>query len=543
MASVQDFANGANILQQVDVSQIFKSLAMGIAEAQAELDDNSISQLQRLSETELAGKSLLELGFVPAFYSFTYADISASINLRMAEKTSFELGAEASFDFASNSTAAEDFSDLSKESQFQSEKGEFKSNRKFSMKSSSTKKIKVNNQDYQLNQSEGCIKKFESLHDSLLQDEHIERVNMQYSKAYTTVFENKSDYSIVAITDLTTGNVMPSPHTCLGANFAAVFSAITITPKHGFSGSQIFGLSTSPLEFEFFFDFDKKVIDFNYDETYTGINNKDLAFESFATILKNDPSLHVTIEGYTDSRGDVAYNKNLSTDRCNAMKTWLVSKGANPVQFTISAKDETLAIANGPDEVKNPLFRKVRIVLPPNRHYIIFSPVIVGLVTAGPNYFYSVPLATSSTFVVVNGNASGFQAGNSMATYQSLNAGSSNSLFHSETRNSLLYLLDKETEVTYMAYSSDSEEIKIVAEEGSQSEIKVYSNENNKERIKSLATKNGSNKTFAASASIDFRMSRQFEMSMEGSASMSARLVAVPPPDEFKTHIATIFNP
>src|ERR1044072_6975368 len=106
--AVEDFANGANILQQVDVSQIFKSLAMGIAEAQQELDDNSISQLQRLSETELAGKSLLELGFVPAFYAFTYADISASIHLRMAEKTSFEQGVQASFDYSSGATSSGD---------------------------------------------------------------------------------------------------------------------------------------------------------------------------------------------------------------------------------------------------------------------------------------------------------------------------------------------------------------------------------------------------------------------------------------------------
>ena len=43
--------------------------------------------------------------------------------------------------------------------------------------------------------------------------------------------------------------------------------------------------------------------------------------------------------------------------------------------------------------------------------------------------------------------------------------------------------------------------------------------------------------TRAFSASVDFRMTRAFDMSVEGSASMSARLRAVPPPIEFKEHI------
>ena len=86
MSYTEDITNGASILQQVDVTDIITSLALGIAAAQEKLDDNSIKQLTKLSETEVGDKSLLELGFTPAFYSFDYADVSASISLRMALK-------------------------------------------------------------------------------------------------------------------------------------------------------------------------------------------------------------------------------------------------------------------------------------------------------------------------------------------------------------------------------------------------------------------------------------------------------------------------
>lgn len=552
MAGVQDFVNGANILQQVDVSEIFKSLAMGIADAQQALDDNSISQLQRLSETELAGKSLLELGFVPAFYSFTYADVSASINLKMAEKTSFELGAEASFDYSSGSGSSSDFSDLSKESQFQSEQGEYKSNRAFSIKSSSKKKIKVNNQYYQFDQNEKIVSRIEKLHSELLLDEQIDRVNIQYSQAYTTVFENKSNYSILVITDITAGNdvdVSTNTVTILGQSFSTIFdnSYFTVS-RFGFFGYQVYVNASATLyDLDFFFDTGKWALDFSYDLALKGISQREFILEGLATVLKNDPSLSITISGYTDTVGSDTSNQNLSNDRCESMRKWLVAKGANITQIDINPLGEKPALIENGNDVNDPNFRKVRITLSANRYYIIFSTEVGGTSpefdSGMANYFINVGSAASPTFVIINGNASGFIAtGATIGSFESANATATDSLFQSETREAIHYFLNKQTEVTYMAYSADSETIEIAAEEGSESEIKVYKNENSKERIKNLASKNNSNKTFAASASIDFRMSRQFEMSIEGSASMSARLVAVPPPDEFKLHIATVFN-
>lgn len=533
--AVEDFTNGANILQQVDVSQVFKSLAMGIAEAQKELDDNSISDLQRLSEIELAGKSLLELGFVPAFYSFTHADISASIHLRMAEKTNFELGVAASFDYASSNASESDFSNISKEHQFYTEKGEFKSNRKFSMKSSSTNHVKVNNQYYKLDQSVGCVSKIEKLHDQLLQDEKIERVNIQRSNAYTSVYKTRTDFTVLKLTNFTTS--VTGGSVTVGTDFATTFNS-TSSPRFGFSGDKLYLPSTGAVPLQLFFDFDKDIVDFAYDQTVSpSVANKDLIFEALATILRMDPSLEITIDGYTDGSGPDNYNQNLSERRCNEVMKWLQRKGAGLTQLKLKGHGESEA----PTETADAQYRKVKITLPAGRSYIFFTSALSSpspTTTSSANHFI---LAAAASFVVTNGSETGFSNSSAYTSLADYLAGNS-SLFHSEQREDVLYLLNKNTEITFMTYSADSENIEIVAEEGSESEIKVYSSENTQERIKNLATKNNSNKTFAASASIDIRVSRQFEISMEGSASMSAHMIVVPAPDKFTAHIATAFN-
>lgn len=539
--AVQDFANGANILQQVDVSQIFKSLAMGIAEAQQELDDNSISQLERLSETELAGKSLLELGFVPAFYSFTYADISASIHLRMAEKTSLELGFAASFDYSSSSGAESDFSNLSKEHQFFSEKEEFRSNRKFSMKSSSTSRIKVNNQYYALDQNEGSVSMIEKMHNELLEQEAIERVNIQRNEAYTTVYKAEQNFTGLAITSFAAVTAdFGAISVPISTDFDTTFPSSPPPGMFGFSGSKVWGLAPGAIDLEFYFDFDKRIMDFDYDQTVSTYDKR-AVFNALGAILRTDPSLVIKIEGYTDGSGPNNYNDHLSIDRCNALLNWLVAKGADLTQLQPHGNGETLAGSN-----QNPAaqFRKVTVILPPGRSYIYYpvynpSPTFSPPGPAGASFL----LAAAASFIVTNESAEQFDSGESTYTLLSDYESGNSTHFYSETREDILHLLHKDTELTFMAYSEESENIEIVAEEGSEEEIRVYNNENETERIQSLATKNRSNRTFAASASVDFRFSRQFEMSVEGSASMSAHMVAVPPPEAFTLHIATAYNP
>ncbi|MBX3645834.1 MAG: OmpA family protein [Rubrivivax sp.] len=65
------------------------------------------------------------------------------------------------------------------------------------------------------------------------------------------------------------------------------------------------------------FDFDSAVIK----PEYAGI------LDGAVQALEGNPSVHVVIEGHTDSRGAEAYNQKLSERRANAVKEYLVSKG------------------------------------------------------------------------------------------------------------------------------------------------------------------------------------------------------------------------
>jgi OOP family OmpA-OmpF porin len=64
-----------------------------------------------------------------------------------------------------------------------------------------------------------------------------------------------------------------------------------------------------------------------------------------AQILKDNPSVRVTIEGYTDSKGTEAYNQKLSERRANAVKNYLVSRGVEASRLDAVGKGESDPVA------------------------------------------------------------------------------------------------------------------------------------------------------------------------------------------------------
>jgi OOP family OmpA-OmpF porin len=65
------------------------------------------------------------------------------------------------------------------------------------------------------------------------------------------------------------------------------------------------------------FDFDKS--------TVKNVYQKDI--NDLIEVMKDYPDLNVVIEGHTDSIGTDAYNKNLSQERADAVKAYMVDKG------------------------------------------------------------------------------------------------------------------------------------------------------------------------------------------------------------------------
>ena len=89
MPDIQEFKD-ATILQNADVSEIITSLALAVAKAQSKLDENTFDQFAKFEEYKFEGKSLLELGFIPAFYNLSEATFSTNICLKMASKEEFD---------------------------------------------------------------------------------------------------------------------------------------------------------------------------------------------------------------------------------------------------------------------------------------------------------------------------------------------------------------------------------------------------------------------------------------------------------------------
>jgi outer membrane protein OmpA-like peptidoglycan-associated protein len=86
----------------------------------------------------------------------------------------------------------------------------------------------------------------------------------------------------------------------------------------------------------------------------------EVALKKVAVVLSQFPESRVTIEGYTDSKGSQQFNKQLSVERAQAVKNWLVKNG-NVSAASISTKglSEQYPIApnTNADGTDNPLGR------------------------------------------------------------------------------------------------------------------------------------------------------------------------------------------
>ena len=609
MSDLTNFSEGASILQQVDVSDIFTNLAMGIAEAQQKLDDNSIAQAIKLAETNIDGESLLALGFAPVFYAFQYADISASINLRMGLKEALEFGFGIDAQLSNQkgyTTANRTF--LSSNSYSETTE-EYKSVRQLNFRAKEKKAIKINGKF--ISQSESSVSKsrLEDFKQRIKTDASVDQVyeevesktltenksvgvdvwmdggflrveeGLHFNKLGVGVFKIKNFATATTIdvdggTGSSVGFSMPGnfEDTSLASTLSAAGTGATLyaLTKEGDLHAK-FGSDWVKLSSKFYFKY-------NSDEITIGQNLKtgpndasNLTYSYPGAIVDNDnqnhdqhPLIHkvlrliknhdsdvsITITGMTDPKGgDNPKNKSLAKRRAEKLRDHIFGSTA-PVNVEIDTITNT---AGASDLLK----RHATIKL--NADYLIFingdvsESATPAKTSTGANKFIyadrttstATPLESTFTVLDVMYGTTTLQASSEAfseiweSVQEDLQTHS-----HEAISNMFYYSLDDEAIVKLHLLSNKSEEISIA--ENSESDSNGSENQSSylwaKTKNESTASSDSSsnsnqNSSFAFSASVDFRMSRQFEMSMEGNSSMSARLISLPAPDAFRAFL------
>jgi OOP family OmpA-OmpF porin len=80
-----------------------------------------------------------------------------------------------------------------------------------------------------------------------------------------------------------------------------------------------------------------------------------------AEVLKGDPNVRISVEGYTDSIGSEAYNEQLSLRRADAVFRYLVNHGVAPDQMHVVGYGESRPVASNDTESGRAQNRRVEL--------------------------------------------------------------------------------------------------------------------------------------------------------------------------------------
>lgn len=586
MADINTLDQGAKILQNVDVSSIVTGLALGIADAQERLDTNSVKQITRLSETKVGSKSLLELGFQPAFYSFEYADVSASISLKMTVQEDIEVDLGIEYDASKKKGYTEEHIQEIENSYQEEKYKEFKSSRKYWTTLSNEHTLKVNTSTVNTSTETGSIDRLEETAENLSSDTEVQRVDSKIIETKDVLSTNNTnevnthnyngfgmlsmlnyyaedtgiikfkDYSSVSIKIKGTGTTANPNITLDKSNLADNLNVII-------NNSFKFGLQDED-KLTIYYDFSKHhSIDFTYAKGTSPKNTENLKdkLRALAFIMINDTDVTVTITGHTDSISSDNFNNDLGQKRANTVKNYLIALGVDENQIIeVNSEGEQSAKTNVGDNKNDADYRKAVIEIDTNGNEYIFVEGGDFIETQSATIIADWSAATSGilqkhkkTTVATTKNLI-IESGSDVNLNETVNSLSeiktkldTNNKFYSQISGDVVYLLRKDSKVEYTLFSDNNEETTI---EDKSSNAQNTSNNNDTLDIHKVVNSEyfaksdlesiKDPKISALSGSLDVRYARQFGVSVEGNASVSARMISVPPPTGLENYIESL---
>ncbi len=113
----------------------------------------------------------------------------------------------------------------------------------------------------------------------------------------------------------------------------------------------------------------ENTVNFDFDKSDLTAKAK-ANLDKIVTILKKHKDTDISIFGYTDSVGKDEYNKKLSRNRANSVKTYLTSKGIETKRITTEGMGEADPIASNDTEAGRALNRRVEFSITANETMI-----------------------------------------------------------------------------------------------------------------------------------------------------------------------------
>ena len=570
------------ILADSAVTDYIKAMGIAIAEAQMQLDINSLSQVAEYAEPRkgLRGKSLLQLGLFPPFYHYQHADLSVSMQIvmKIAEQTAFGIGAKLDFGFEQGGPVA---AAKAREAQvtLKSVPASVTVDGKKTDASGSDVEAAAEQLATALRTPAGPFDRAfintERKPVTATLEPVIAKNPILTSNAVAFLKPAASSAAVIRIVQ-TPPPLTSEAFTLANTKVATVGSEANrtlyarkvveqINALTGFKARLVNdagGSNTAPDSPGVFgialFDTNEAKI-------------KAIAGEELDLIAKTikDGNFTVNVVGYADTRGTEADNLKLGENRAKAVAAHLMYRGVPTSKIPSVTSGGEARWQDAPANTDNQQFRRAEIVLAGSTDLIILVEDAGTQLQATPtpdmtaggsgNGFIfarnfnalpidgtAVKLGASATSVAikkdaVNTGGDNFAEGTPEACalnlVRDINSGTATHKVRATRSGGVVVLANADDAVVIDLVTLSVNEIKLEAAGGASVTTPLAGIV-----AGPTASKDKPKVTAAVGITVDYRKSRQFEQSVNGNSSISARLVAVPAPVEFLEEIKTYLN-
>ncbi|MCV6585268.1 MAG: OmpA family protein [Marinibacterium sp.] len=581
MPDLEDMTPG-QVLAEASVADFIKSLGLSIAEAQKALDENSVNQMGEFitARDSLGGKSLLDMGLMPAFYHYQHADITCSMQLSLRVEKNIGVGVNIGGSFSDTSTSNDSETSSSSSTESGSSTRTQTRSANVDINVASQGALTVGGQNFPLT-GDSPRARIEGLADAIRGQQDITRA---------IPIQNCTPVTPTPTTSVSDGKVVCSPNAVafIGGGFENGLIRISRNPgaaqspeTYRMNGSTSVDVTRSNTVaayaakvkdainataftavhiaagdhfYRVFFDVDKAFIR----------SNDDAPLRNLAQFMKK-MGLSAKVNGYASRTSSDSHNQTLSEERAKAVRNRLIANGVDPAKLQVQSFGEDRWRSEGvPDGLESQPHRVVEIMVDTPDHYIWVdgddanqldgvTPDKLSANSRGNGWVFlydalgldglngQTVTIKGQSFQLDGASASGTPVANSAEAFArnlatAVNGNASVQVQASAAGN-----------VTNLCNQGDSYRMILVTSSNRQISLSGTSGVTVTESFTRTTSSSGTrentgNRTVAVGASVDVRYARQFEMNVTGNSSISARLVSIPAPPQFLDTIKSFLD-